>query len=103
MTTKTAPVPERKGSKTYLGAPRVMPRLYKVLFSLGLWPHIRSVGGNREKGIGGAYFVTHDNQAFFEDLVRSGKFCKDSAPGSLLPKRVNSPRGCRAPPGEPRP
>ena len=70
-TTKTAPVTERKGSKIDLGARLVMTALYKRLFSLGLWEHIRSVGGTREKGIGGAYFVTHDNRAFFDDLIRS--------------------------------
>src|SRR2546423_2505449 len=100
MTTgKTAPVAERKGSKIDLGARLVMTALYKRLFSLGLWQHIRSVGGNREKGIGGAYFVTHDNQAFFEDLVRSGKFCKDTAAGSILHKRVISLREVAAQPG----
>ena len=98
-TIKTAPVAERKGSRIDLGARLVMTALYKRLFSLGLWEHIRSVGGNRDKGIGGAYFVTHDNQAFFEDLIRSGSFCKDSAAGSILHKRVISLREVAAQPG----
>jgi len=58
--------------------------LYKRLFSLGLWQHIRSVGGNREKGIGGAYFVTHDNRAVLRDLIGAAQFCKDSEAGSIL-------------------
>src|SRR5437879_12353762 len=99
MTTKTAPVAELKGSRIDLGARLVMTALYKRLFSLGLWQHIRSVGGNREKGIGGAYFVTHDNQAFFDDLIRSGSFCKDSAAGSILHKKVISLREVAAQPG----
>src|SRR3981081_58730 len=98
-TTKTAPVAERKGSKIDLGARLVMTALYKRLFSLGLWQHIRSVGGNREKGIGGAYFVTHDNEAFFDDLIRGRSFCKDSAAGSILHKRVISLREVAAQPG----
>ena len=98
-TTKSAPVAERKGSKIDLGARLVMTALYKRLFSLGLWQHIRSVGGNREKGIGGAYFVTHDNRAFFEDLIRSRSFCKDSAAGSILHKGVVSLREVAAQPG----
>src|SRR5260370_34014072 len=98
-TTKAAPVGERKGSKIDLGARMVMTALYKRLFSLGLWQHIRSVGGPREKGIGGAYFVTHDNRAFFDDLIRSGSFSKDSAPGSVLHTGVSSLRERAAPPG----
>src|SRR5260370_42629055 len=98
-TTKAAPVGERKGSKIDLGARMVMTALYKRLFSLGLWQHIRSVGGTREKGIGGAYFVTHDNRAFFDDLIRSGSFWKDSAAGSILHKGGISLRELTAQPG----
>ena len=97
-TTNAGPVAERKGSKIDLGARLVMTALYKRLFALGLWRHIRSVGGIREKGLGGAYFVTHDNRAFFEDLIRSGSFCRDTAAGSMLHRGVISLREVSAEP-----
>jgi hypothetical protein len=86
MTTKAGLVGERKGSRIDLGARLVMTALYKRLFALDLWRHIRSVGGTRERGLGGAYFVTHDNLAFFEDLLRTGSFCRDTAAGAILHK-----------------
>src|ERR1043166_3185755 len=89
---KSHPETERQGSKIDLGARLVMTALYKRLFGLGLWQHIRPVEGSGEPGLGGASFVTHDNQAFFEALISSRSFCKDTTAGSMLHKGVTSVR-----------
>ncbi|MGH2770089.1 MAG: hypothetical protein ACRDJF_06140, partial [Actinomycetota bacterium] len=83
---------EREGSKLDVNARAVMIALYKKLMALGLWRHIRSVGGSLTRGAGGASFVTHDNQAFFEDLIRSGGFCQDTRTGGMLHRGVISLR-----------
>ncbi|HEU4867656.1 MAG TPA: hypothetical protein VFV09_08015, partial [Actinomycetota bacterium] len=75
---------QREGSRLDLSARLVMTTLYQRLGEAGLWSHIRSVGGSWTRGIGGASFTTHDNEAFLRDLVASGRFCRDTPAGGLL-------------------
>lgn len=61
-----------------------MALLYRRLLEIGLWRHIRSVGGALTTGAGGAHFTTRDNRAFLQDLLATGRFCRDTAGGGLL-------------------
>src|SRR5687768_7762884 len=81
---------QREGSRLDLSARLVMTTLYQRLGEAGLWSHIRSVGGSWTRGIGGASFTTHDNKAFLQDLVASGRFCMDTPAGSLLHQGATS-------------
>lgn len=74
----------REGSALDASARRAMELLYRRLLKIGLWRHIRSVGGAVTTGLGGAYFTTEDNQAFLEDLLATGHFCRDTPGGGLL-------------------
>jgi Tfp pilus assembly protein PilF len=61
-----------------------MALLYRRLLEIGLWRHIRSVGGALATGAGGAHFTTKDNRAFLQDLLATGRFCRDTPGGGLL-------------------
>lgn len=61
-----------------------MALLYRRLLEIGLWRHIRSVGGALTTGAGGAHFTTRDNRAFLQDLLATGRFCRDTPGGGLL-------------------
>ncbi|MGH2720127.1 MAG: tetratricopeptide repeat protein, partial [Actinomycetota bacterium] len=74
----------REGSMIDMSARSVMTALYTRLLEAGLWQHIRSVGGSWTRGAGGAHFSTHDNNAFLDDLVATGSFCKDTRAGGIL-------------------
>ncbi len=65
-------------------ARRAMGLLYRRLLELGLWRHIRSVGGAVTIGAGGAHFTSEDNRAFLDDLLITGRFCRDTPGGGLL-------------------
>ena len=58
---------EREGSLIDMSARSGMTALDTRLLEAGLWQHIRSVGGSWTRGAGGAYFSTHDNNAFLEE------------------------------------
>ena len=61
-----------------------MAVLYRRLVENGLWRHIHSVGGAVTTGAGGAHFTTKDNRAFLEDLLATGRFCRDTPGGGIL-------------------
>lgn len=61
-----------------------MALLYRRLLEVGLWRHIRSVGGAVTTGAGGAHFTTGDNRTFLLDLLATGRFCRDTPGGGLL-------------------
>lgn len=65
-------------------ARRTMALLYRRLLEAGLWRHISTVEGAVTTGSGGAYFTTSDNRAFVEDLLSTGRFCRDTPRGGLL-------------------
>ena len=65
-------------------ARRTMVLLYRRLFEIGLWRHIRSVEGAVTTGAGGARFTTKDNRAFLDDLLATGQFCRDTPGGGIL-------------------
>ena len=74
----------REASKLDARARRTMALLYRRLLESGLWRHIRSVGGALTTGAGGAHFTTSDNRAFLQDLLATGRFCRDTPGGGLL-------------------
>ena len=74
----------REASKLDARARRTMALLYRRLLEIGLWRHIGSVGGAVTTGAGGAHFTTRDNRAFLQDLLATGRFCRDTLGGGLL-------------------
>jgi tetratricopeptide (TPR) repeat protein len=80
-------------------ARRTMRMLYRKLLELGLWRHIRSVGGALTTGAGGAHFTTEDNRAFLEELLATGRFCRDSPRGGILHRGLVSVREITDGPG----
>jgi predicted negative regulator of RcsB-dependent stress response len=76
-----------------------MALLYRRLLEIGLWRHIRSVGGALTTGAGGAHFTTRDNRAFLQDLLATGRFCRDTVGGGLLHRRQISVREIANGPG----
>jgi hypothetical protein len=74
----------REASKLDARARRTMALLYRRLLEIGLWRHIRSVGGAVTTGTGGAHFTTRDNRVFLQDLLATGRFCRDTPGGGLL-------------------
>lgn len=74
----------REASKLDARARRTMALLYRRLLEIGLWRHIKSVGGALATGAGGAHFTTRDNRAFLQDLLATGRFCRDTPGGGLL-------------------
>jgi tetratricopeptide (TPR) repeat protein len=74
----------REASKLDARARRTMALLYRRLLEIGLWRHIRSVRGAVTTGAGGAHFATGDNRAFLQDLLATGRFCRDTPGGGLL-------------------
>jgi tetratricopeptide (TPR) repeat protein len=74
----------REASKLDARARRTMALLYRRLLEIGLWRHIGSVGGAVTTGVGGAHFTTRDNRAFLQDLLATGRFCRDTPGGGLL-------------------
>jgi Tfp pilus assembly protein PilF len=61
-----------------------MALLYRRLLEIGLWRHIKSVGGALTTGAGGAHFTIKDNRAFLQDLLTTGHFCRDTPGAGLL-------------------
>ncbi|MGH2810584.1 MAG: tetratricopeptide repeat protein, partial [Actinomycetota bacterium] len=82
----------RNRSRLNADARQVMTRLYGRLLEVGLWRHIESVGGSWKRAASGAYFITRDNQAFFDDLLASGGFCRDTGTGGALHRGALSVR-----------
>ena len=74
----------REASKLDAKARRTMALLYRRLLEIGLWRHITSVGGALATGAGGAHFTTRDNRAFLQDLLATGRFCRDTPGAGLL-------------------
>jgi tetratricopeptide (TPR) repeat protein len=74
----------REASRLDARARRTMALLYRRLLEIGLWRHIRSVGGALTTGAGGAHFTTRDNRAFLQDLLATGCFCRDTPGGGML-------------------
>jgi tetratricopeptide (TPR) repeat protein len=80
------------GGRLDVRARRTMRLLYRRLLELGLWRHIRSVGGALTTGAGGAQFTTEDNRAFLEELLATGRFCRDTPRGGMLHRGLVSVR-----------
>ena len=89
----------REAAKLDARARTTMALLYRRLLQIGLWRHIRSVGGALTTGAGGAHFTTRDNRAFLQDLLATGCFCRDTRGGGLLHRGVISVREIANGPG----
>jgi tetratricopeptide (TPR) repeat protein len=89
----------REATKLDARARKTMALLYRRLLEIGLWRHIRSVGGALTTGAGGAHFTTSDNRAFLHDLLITGCFCRDTPGGGLLHRGQTSVREIANGPG----
>ncbi len=73
----------------------VLTVAHKRLRALGLWGHIREVGGAVTRGAGGAQFVIRDNKAFLDELLGTGRFGLDGRMGRVLhPKQISLREVC---------
>jgi hypothetical protein len=70
----------------------VLVSLYNRLTTLGMWHHVRFVGGLWTSGVGGAHLTVDDHRAFFAGLLASGRFCVDTALGGILHRGSTSVR-----------